>query len=155
MTEEEKLENEILFYLNDRVEEYNITDNQLRGQFNRTPTDKYEKIIASLVDKKYISHKDKNEKGWTITTEGQKELNNNTILTTTKKTLDLVKFIGGVASIAVIAQSVLLFQQNKTLSKQTELMYRQLLVDSLSKSRYQLVHDTIYIHVRDTTTIKK
>ncbi len=70
-------------------------------------------------------------------------------------TLDLVKIIGLISSVAVIVQSVLSCQQNVILSRQTELMQRQLQIDSLSKTKYQLVYDTVYITIRDTMTNKK
>ncbi len=154
MTEES--EYKILRYLNDRNEEYNVQDNQLRGLLHTIPNDKYDKLIGSLLERKYIDHKTQNERGWTITTDGQKELNylqttiNNktseNLITSTKFNMFATLFL------AISAVVISLFQFGQQ-TRQTDIMERQLKSDSITNNKYQIVHDTIYI--RDTTTIKK
>ena len=149
-----ELEQHILEYLNARIEDYGITDEALRSQFFSIPQYIYDGAIKSLEEKNCIGYKITSGKGRTITPDGQKELNANIILATTKTGWDWVKALGIVVSVATISQAIIMCNQNYLLNKQLKLEERQLLIDSLSKTKWQLVRDTIYITKSDTSKTK-
>jgi cation transport regulator ChaC len=155
MTEE--LEYKVLRYLNDRIEDYNIQDNQLRGLLHSVPDDRYNKLIESLLERKHIDHKTQNEKGWTITNDGQKELNylqTNINNRTSENLIASTKFNTYATLILAIGAVVISILQYCQSSKQTEIMEKQLRLDSLSNTKYELVHDTVYIRCDSLTTKK-
>ncbi len=141
--EKEKLEYEILKYLNERNEEYNITNEVMKANFHSVPQHKYDEIVQSLLDKNYIGKKDVHQKGWTITNDGKKELNIKASLLTeensrkalknsskaldnSNKTFSLTKFLSFIGSVIVIFDALLIYNQNQIMKEQNILIARQL-----------------------------